>query len=195
MVVDGQGVSCWIDTQSRHVTYHSTLAVLEQYPSMQLTNPPTQNVKVRVCGFYRDADAPLTGTTVKIRLKNFHIRSDIGLNFEDLINGIRHDRSFGRDLLDPDRDSSEEEDRQELLDALIDHGDLDYDQWEGDWDLAQQELGMTDLEAHVREHTGWKRVIRDPVIELDIFLEAGWDLRLPVPMVATGNEPRAVIKS
>lgn len=100
MAVDGQGVSCWIDTQVQHVTYHGTLALLEQYPSMQLTNPQTQVAEIRVFGFYRDADAPLTATPLKIRMKNTAIFSDTGVKFQDLIQGVRCGKSCGENILD-----------------------------------------------------------------------------------------------
>jgi hypothetical protein len=146
-------------TETRHerVTYKGSLTFLERYASMYLTNPPTCNAYIDVTVFYRDANGSCTTRPVKATMCRIVVASRAGLKINDIIEGTCRGESVSCFLHAHDNVS--------LLDGST--------------------LGR--LRNTIREKCKWRRAIRDPIIHLDIILQAS-ALHGLLPIVPTAKE-------
>lgn len=177
VAVDGQGVSCAVAISStKRISYRGTMALLEQYNSMYLTDPSTLEADLKVIVYYRDADASPTATPVRAELLSVRVESSTGVELQDLIEGVHSGKSVGCEIFGYDEPDLYSEGR--AIDI-------------GDWDRLRQESTLAGLEDSVREMYGWKRAVRDPTFQLEIFLEASAWEGLP-PIIPTAGERRAV---
>lgn len=176
VAADGQGVACSTAKLSTEcVIYHGTIALLEQYPCMYLTDPPTLETDVAFIVYYRDADASLTATPVRAELLSITIESSAGVKMQDVLEEMLRGERFECDVFGPyDRRF-----KGRMFES-------------GEWDKQRQRPTLAGVEELVRETYGWKRAVRDSIFELEIFLKAAvWKgLR---PIVPTAGERRAVV--
>jgi len=176
VAANGQGVACSTAKLSIEcVTYHGTIALLEQYSSMYLTDPPTLAADVAFIVYYRDADASLTATPVRAELLSITIESSTGLKMQDIIEEMYRGDRFECDVFGPyDRRF-----KGRMFES-------------GEWDRQRQRPTLAGVEELVRETYEWKRAVRDPIFQLEIFLKAAVWKGLQ-PIVPTAGELRAVI--
>jgi hypothetical protein len=187
VTVDRQGIPCSTATSAvERIRYHGTMALLQQYASMYLTSPPMLAADLRVIVYYRDADASPTAVPVRAELMNVRVENSSGVKLRDLIEAIHRGKGAGCDVFGLDEFVDDRDGRHQVF-------DVKQHEWEGDWGRMQQETDLIGLEELVLDIYGWKRAVRDPVFELEMFLEeSAWKgLR---PIVPT-EERRAVIEN
>ena len=179
VAVDGQRVSCAVAISStERVRYRGTMALLEQYSTMYLTDSPTLEADLRIIVYYRDADASPTSTPVRAGLLSVRVESSTGVKLQDLIEGVHSGKSVGCEIFGYDKPDLHPKGR--AIDI-------------GNWDRLRQETTLAGLEDSVREAYGWKRAVRDLTFQLEMFLEASaWEGL--VPIVPTAEERRAVAR-
>lgn len=83
------------------VTYHGTIALLEQYPSTYLTDPPTLEADVVFIVYYRDAEASLTATPMRAELLSITIASSTGVKMQDFLDEMHRGERFECDVFGP----------------------------------------------------------------------------------------------
>lgn len=184
---DGQGISCsTAGLAAEHISYRGTMALLEQYPAMLLTDPPTHIVEVIVIVHYRNADAPLTAAPVRAELSSLSVKSSTGVTFQDIFERVQRGKSDGCDISGLEEILADRNGRHQVFDG-------DSRAWDGDWDPTRQKIDLDELEGLVREIYGWERVVRDPIFQLEMFLEASeWEGLSPI--IPRAEERRVVVK-
>ena len=188
VAVDGQGIPCSTATSAvERISYHGTMALLQRYASMHLTSPPMLAADLKVVVYYRDADASPSAIPVRAELVFIRIESSTGVKLQDVIEGMHRGKGAACDVFGLDEFVDDRDGRHQVFDVR-------QHEWEGDWGRMQQETDLAGLEELVLDMYGWKRAVRDPVFELEMFLqEPAWKgLR---PIVPTAEERRAVIEN
>lgn len=146
------------------VRYKGTMASLEQYPRMYLTNPATHEAYVVVTVTYRDADdATLTATAITAELCSVKLASSAGLTMADVVEWMRRGESVGRSIYEEGHDEALWRDEKWVFDD-------DVQEWRRG--SSRPPMTLSDLGEFVRELRGWRRVVCDPTFLLDVTLWA-----------------------
>lgn len=173
-----------IAARSECISYDGTMAPLERYACMQLTQPATNGTFFSVTLIYREGDLPLTSAPIVTELRGFEVHFNSGLKLQDIVEKMCYGESRACHIYELDDRAHLREEKRIVI--------SESQEWFGRWN--KRPMSLAGVEGLVHKIRGCRSAVRDPIFQIDMLLWEPASLTGFLPMVPTAEERHAVVR-